>query len=140
MLLERLFHTDCGCDANGGDEVVSTGMPDAGKRVKLGVERDGAALAAGVLGAERSADVVCAARHGEALGLEEVRERLVRVDFVVGGLGIFPDLASSVTSSPCRCYGLYLLVDNLQPIVLRIDRGEDLLCETIHVGVRRMAW
>lgn len=83
MILQRLFHANGGGDPNRGDEVVTTRVPNPWKRIVFGVERHCASLAVGVLRSEGGAQVVGAPGHVEALVLEEVREDLVRVDFLV---------------------------------------------------------
>lgn len=91
-VLKCLLHTNGGRNADGGDEVVSAGVSQAREGVELGVERHGAPWAVGELGPECGGQVVGAAGDVESLLLEVVCEDLVRVDFLVPDLRVFPDL------------------------------------------------
>lgn len=73
-------------------------MAQAREGVELGVEGNGAPLAIGKLGAEGGAEVVGAAGDLEALLFEVVGEDLVRVDLLVGNLGVLPDLYGALVS------------------------------------------
>jgi hypothetical protein len=91
-ILQGLLDADGGRDTDGGDEVVTAGVANAGEGIVFRVERHGAALAVGELGLEGGAEVVCAASDGETLLLEVVGEDLVGVDLFIADLGVLPDL------------------------------------------------